>query len=143
MKKSVICSVLLICLMFFSACELVKSPDYYELNGGDSVISYTNVVGARSVGTKKISMTNAVQSIAYSYKDVEDAYADAEKYIDHLMDEEGFYYSGMLNMDEEEDEISLSKTSPSDNEYEIRVIVKYSVDTKTVKVTIEREKIIR
>ena len=143
MKKSVICSVLLICLMFFSACELVKSPDYYELNGGDSVISYTNVVGARSVGTKKISMTNAVQSIAYSYKDVEDAYADAEKYIDHLMDEEGFYYSGMLNMDEEEDEISLSKPSPSDNEYEIRVIVKYSVDTKTVKVTLEREKIIR
>lgn len=143
MKKSVICSVLLICLMFFSACELVKSPDYYELNNGDSVISYTNVVGARSVGTKKISMTNAVQSIAYSYKNVEDAYADAEKYIDHLMDEEGFFYSGMLNMDEEEDEISLSKTSPSDNEYEIRVIVKYSVDTKTVKVTIEREKIIR
>ena len=141
-KRSVLCSLLVICLVFFSACEIVKSPDYYELNGGDNVPSYTKVVGSRTVSTKKINMTNAVQSVVYSYKDVEDAYADAETYIDYLMDEEGFYFSGMLNMDEEEDEITISKTSPNDKEYEIRIIVTYSTKTQTVKINAEREKII-
>ncbi len=144
MKKRIAFSLLLIlCLVFSCACDLVKSPDYYGLNGNDNVISFTKVVGKRSVSSKKIDMTNAVQSIAYSYKDIEDAYADAEAYIDYLMEEEGFYYSGMLNLDETEDEITVSKTSPNDKEYELRVIVRYSVDTKTVKITAEREKIIK
>jgi hypothetical protein len=120
----------------------VKLPEYYELNDGDSVISFTNVVGERDLNTKKLELNNAVQRIAYSFKNVEDAYADAEKYIDHLMEEEGFYYAGMLNMDETEDEITIYKTSPNDSEFEIRVIVRYNVNTKSVKVTIEREKVI-
>ena len=145
MKKRLILSLLLaVSLLFACGCEinLVKLPEYYELNDGDTVISFTNVVGERDLNTKKIEMTNAVQRISYSFKKVEDAYADAEKYIDHLMEEEGFYYAGMLNMDETEDEITIYKTSPNDSEFEIRVIVKYNTNTKIVKVTIEREKVI-
>jgi hypothetical protein len=145
MKKRLILSLLLaVSLIFACGCEinLVKLPEYYELNDGDSVISFTNVVGERDLNTKKLELNNAVQRIAYSFKNVEDAYADAEKYIDHLMEEEGFYYAGMLNMDETEDEITIYKTSPNDSEFEIRVIVRYNVNTKSVKVTIEREKVI-
>lgn len=145
MKKRLILSLLLaVSLLFACGCEinLVKLPEYYELNDGDSVISFTNVVGERDLNTKKLELNNAVQRIAYSFKNVEDAYADAEKYIDHLMEEEGFYYAGMLNMDETEDEITIYKTSPNDSEFEIRVIVRYNVNTKSVKVTIEREKVI-
>jgi hypothetical protein len=144
MKRKLALSFLLaICMIFSCACNLVKSADYYELNGDDSVISFTNVVGDRKVSTKKIDMTNAIQSIAYSYKEIENAYVEAETYIDYLLEEEGFYYSGMLNMDETEDEITIHKTSPDDEEYEIRVIVRYSNDTKTVKITVQREKNIK
>ncbi len=141
-RKLVISFLLAVCLVFSCACELVKSPEYYSLNGGDNVISFTKVVGNRSVSTKKIEMTNAVQSIAYSYKNVESAYADAEKYIEYLMEEDDFEYSGMLNMDENEDEITIRKTSPNEKEYMITVIIRYSNNTKTVKITVQREKII-
>jgi len=141
-KKIVISCLLVLCIVLTCACELVKSPEYYELNDNDTVISFTKVVGDRKVNTTKIEMTNAVQRLSYSYKDVEKAYEDAETYIDYLTGEEDFYYSGMLNMDEKEDEITLSKTSPNDKEYQIRVIVRYNVDTKIVKVVVEREKVI-
>ena len=143
MKKRIVLSALLVlCLAFSCACEIIKVPDYYELNGNDVVTSFTKVVGKRTINTKKIEMTNAVQTVAYSYKNVENAYADADAYIDFLSGEEDFYYSGMLNMDETEDEISLTKTSDNDKDYEITVTVRYSTKTKIVKVTIEREKII-
>jgi hypothetical protein len=142
-KKRIALSILLvICLAFSCACEIVKAPDYYELNGDDVVTSFTKVVGNRTVNTKKIEMTNAVQTIAYSYKKVENAYADAEAYIDFLSGEEDFSYSGMMDMDETEDEIILTKTSDNDKEYEITVKVRYSTKTQIVKITVEREKII-
>ncbi len=141
-KRIAISCLLILCVLLTCSCELVKSPDYYELNGDDTVISFTKVVGERKVNTTKIEMTNAVQRISYSYKNVENALEDAETYIDYLSGEEDFYYSGMLNLDETEDEITLSKTSPNDKEYEIRAIVRYNVNTKIVKVVIEREKVI-
>lgn len=144
MKKRIVISFLLaLCMIFACGCELVKSPEYYELKGGDEVSSFTKVVGSRSVGGKKVNMTNAVQSISYTYKDVENAYTDAETYVHYLIDDENFKYSGMLNMDETEDEILISKTSPSDSEFEIRIIVKYDTKTNSVQVTAEREKIIK
>ncbi|MBE6648493.1 MAG: hypothetical protein E7614_03110 [Ruminococcaceae bacterium] len=141
-NRIVLCVLLTFVVVFSCACDLVKAPDYYELNGDDVVTSFTKVVGDRKVNTKKIEMTNAVQTISYSYKNVVDAYGDAEKYIDFLTGEEDFYYNGMLNMDESEDEVSLSKTSPKDEEYEITVTVIYNVNTKVVKIVVEREKII-
>jgi hypothetical protein len=141
-KRIAISCLLILCVVLTCSCEIVKSPDYYELNGDDTVISFTKVVGERKVNTTKIEMTNAVQRISYSYKNVENAFADAETYIDYLSGEEDFYYSGMLNMDETEDEITLSKKSPNDKEYEIRAIIRYNVNTKIVKVVIEREKVI-
>ncbi len=141
-KRIAISCLLILCVLLTCSCELVKSPDYYELNGDDTVISFTKVVGERKVNTTKIEMTNAVQRISYSYKNVENAFEDAETYIDYLSGEEDFYYSGMLNLDETEDEITLSKTSPNDKEYQIRAIVRYNVNTKIVKVVIEREKVI-
>ncbi len=141
-KRIAISCLLILCVLLACSCELVKSPEYYELNGNDTVASFTKVVGDRKVNTTKIEMTNAVQRISYSYKDVENALEDAETYIDYLSGEEDFYYSGMLNLDEIEDEITLSKTSPNDKEYQIRAIVRYNVNTKIVKVVIEREKVI-
>ncbi|MBO7253777.1 MAG: hypothetical protein J6V36_00565 [Clostridia bacterium] len=141
-KKIAISCLLVLFVVLTCACELVKSPEYYELNGDDTVISFTKVVGDRKVNTTKNEMTNAIHRISYSYKDVEKAYEDAETYIDYLTGEEDFYYSGMLNMDEKEDEITLSKASPNNKEYQIRVIIRYNVDTKIVKVVVEREKVI-
>ena len=141
-KRIAISCLLILCVVLSCSCELVKSPEYYELNGNDNVASFTKVVGERKVNTTKIEMTNAVQRISYSYKNVENAFEDAETYIDYLSGEEDFYYSGMLDMDETEDEITLSKKSPNDKEYEIRAIIRYNVNTKIVKVVIEREKVI-
>ncbi len=138
-KRIAIMLLTLVISVLACACKLVKSPDYYELNEDDTVVSYTKVVGDRKVNTKKVEMTNAVQSISYSYKEVENAFEDAETYIDYLTGEEGFSYSGMLDMDEKEDEVVVSKISPNNDEYEIRVIVKYNVDVATVKITVERE----
>ena len=143
MKKRIIAfAVIFIYVVFACSCELVKSPDYYSLNGDDNVISFTKVVGKRKVNTTKIDMTNAVQTIAYSYKNVETPYEDAEKYLDYLTGEEGFSYAGMLDMDEKEDEIMVSKISDHDEEFEIRVKIKYNVNTNVVKITVERERLL-
>ncbi len=127
-------------MLLVCSCDIVKSPDYYTLNDDDTVASFTKAVGERKVSGQNISMSNATQVVTYSYKDVEDAYGDVEKYIDYLSGEEDFSYKGMLNMDEKSDEITLSKTSPNNKDYIIRVTIKYDVGPKTVKVTVERER---
>ena len=55
-KKIAISCLLVLCVVLTCACELVKSPDYYELNDNDTVISFTKVVGDRKVSTTKIEM---------------------------------------------------------------------------------------
>ena len=142
MRKTILGLLLAFCVLCVSACELIKSPDYYELNDEDKIISFTKVVGERKVNTKKIDMTHAVQRIAYSYKELENAFADSEKYINYLMDEEGFVSKDFIELDEEDDEITLRKDSSMDTGYEIRVVVKYSNSSQSVKVTVEREKVI-
>lgn len=143
MKKRITALALMVlCVIFSCGCEIVKSPDYYMLAGNDEVASFTKVVGSRKVNTTKRDLTNAIQSISYSYKEVEAPYEDAEKYLDYLTGEEGFSYSGMLDMDEKEDEIVLTKTSENDKQFEIRVKITYNTDTKIVKIVAERERMI-
>ena len=140
MKKTTLLLLVALCILFVCSCDIVKSPDYYKLNDDDTVASFTKAVGERKVSGQNISMSNAIQVITYSYKNVKDPYGDAEKYIDYLSGEEDFSYSGMLDMDEKADTITLTKKSPNNKDYVIRVTIKYDVGPETVKITVERER---
>ena len=118
---------------FLCACNIVKSPDKYEV-GGDKITSITKVVGDRKV--KSVKTQN--QLVKYIYKQVSDTAGDVEKYVEYLVSNEGFDANVRYNNLDTAGDITLTKPSPSDSSCTLKVRITW--DDSEYTVVAEREK---
>lgn len=147
MMKRLICLLLAIVMYLgISGCagqsNSGTTPKVYELDG-DTIQSFTAIVGtSRFEGmdsTQKL-LDNGSTMHSYRYSEVSNVETDVTKYVEYLLENNKFEYRHTLNSDDDNGEtiITLTKTNSSIKDM-FTVLISYSVDKKTVKITFTKE----
>ena len=112
-----------------------ENSDVYKLDKNESIASVKSVVGKRSITSYSKESSSGEVTLKYEYKS-DTAVEDVQKYIDYLLDKEGFHtVEHDIDFDNVPGEAVVGKDSSDDGSI-IVLRVKYEKSAFTV--TIEK-----